>query len=407
MKIDVKAMYKCQVKVNPIMASFSLGPVPMAVYLKPTVEVGIGGLLKVSNVGVALTMGFQTQGHVGFDGGNNISGKRLSTATPLTPVYEAGGIAVTGKIGASLLIGPGAGSEKVGVIVGIGGDFSPLDMNVTGTLPLTAGASPCYSFEAAYTLGIIVSARAWLGPINFEGTYPIPALTGTWHYPNSPFHLPTDCDKVATPPESIIGSGVTKVGDNVTGSPDQMGYVDGFVPGAKTWVLSTGKISDAQGVPSYFASSSMGMPGDPGLSDLSGHQTYDAAGYTVTVVPTGHALKVKYVFASEEYPEFVDSSFNDVMAVFVNGTNCALVPDTTTPVSINTVNAGANSQYYIDNQTGASGYGTTYDGLTKPLVCSAPVTPGVPATVRIVVADASDSIYDSAVALLDQGIWSE
>ena len=116
---------------------------------------------------------------------------------------------------------------------------------------------------------------------------------------------------------------------------------------------------------------------------------------------------MKYVFASEEYPEYVGSSFNDVMAVFVDGTNCALVPGTATPVSINTVNAGANSQYYVDNQTGASGYGTTYDGLTKPLVCSAPVTPGVPATVRIVVADASDSIYDSAVALLDQGIWSE
>ena len=97
MKIDVKAMYACQVKVNPIMASFSVGPVPMAVYLKPTVEVGIGGLLKVSNVGVALTTGFQTQGHVGFDGGNNISGKPISTATPLTPVYEAGGIAITDR----------------------------------------------------------------------------------------------------------------------------------------------------------------------------------------------------------------------------------------------------------------------------------------------------------------------
>jgi hypothetical protein len=403
MKIDVKLLYKCQVTVNPIMATFS----GISIYLKPTVEVGVGGLLKVSNVGVALTTGFQTQGHVGFDGSNNISGKKLATATPLTPVYEAGGTAITGKISATVLIGPGAGSADVGVIVGIGGELSPLDMTVTFTLPLTAGASPCFSFEATYTIGAIVSARAWLGPISFEGTYPIPALTGTSPYANSPFHLPTDCDKVATPPESIIGSGVTKVGDNVTGSPDQMGYVDGFAPGTKTWVLSTGKISDAQGVPSYFASSSMGMPGDPTLSDLSGHQTYDAAGYTVTVVPTGHSLKVKYVFASEEYPEYVGTGYNDVMAVFVNGTNCALVPGTTTPVSINTVNAGANSQYYVDNQTGASGYGTTYDGLTTPLVCSAPVTPGVPATVRIVVADASDSIYDSAVALLDQGIWSE
>ena len=36
-----------------------------------------------------------------------------------------------------------------------------------------------------------------------------------------------------------------------------------------------------------------------------------------------------------------------------------------------------------------------------------PVTPGKPVTVRIALADASDGAFDSAVALLDGGIWSD
>ncbi len=47
------------------------------------------------------------------------------------------------------------------------------------------------------------------------------------------------------------------------------------------------------------------------------------------------------------------------------------------------------------------------DGLTTAFVCSVPVTPGVPVVIKVTVADASNAIYDSAVALLDGGIWSE
>ncbi len=64
---------------------------------------------------------------------------------------------------------------------------------------------------------------------------------------------------------------------------------------------------------------------------------------------------MRYVFASEEYPEYVGSSFNDVMAVFVDGQNCALVPGSQTPVSINTVNPGSNSQYYVDKNLAPPG----------------------------------------------------
>ena len=95
------------------------------------------------------------------------------------------------------------------------------------------------------------------------------------------------------------------------------------------------------------------------------------------------------------------------MVVRVNGTNCATVPGTSDPVSVNTINAQTNSAYYVDNATGAAGYGTSMDGLTTPLTCSVPVTPGQPVTVTIAVADSSDQVYDSAVALVDGGIWTD
>jgi hypothetical protein len=208
------------------------------------------------------------------------------------------------------------------------------------------------------------------------------------------------------PTDDVVGDGVTVVDDDITGTTDQWGKVEGFVPGQNTWALSTGRIANAVGSPSTFASTNLGLPGDATLEALSGFDTYDAASYSATVIPEGSVLNVRFIFASEEYPEYVGSSYNDVMAVFVNGTNCALVPGTQIPVAINTVNAGSNSQYYVDNRTGAAGYGTTMDGLTRPLTCSVPVVPGRPVTIEIAVADASDGIYDSAVALLDGGIWS-
>lgn len=125
------------------------------------------------------------------------------------------------------------------------------------------------------------------------------------------------------------------------------------------------------------------------------------------MVPAGPRLHARYVFASEEYPEYVGSRYNDVMAVYVNGQNCALVPGTSSPVSINTINDHTNAAYYVDNALGAAGYSTSMDGLTVPLACTVPVTPGQPVTIKIAVADASDSAYDSAVALIDGGILSD
>lgn len=252
-----------------------------------------------------------------------------------------------------------------------------------------------------------MTLAAWVSGFSFDATFDVPGLQGTFDWPGSPYHWPQDCTESDAPTDDVVGDGVTVIGDDLTGSSDQWGKVDGFVPGESTWVLSTGRIQDTVGEPSFFASTILGGAGDAELSALANATTYDAVAFSVTVVPNGETLKVRYAFASEEYPEYVGSQYNDVMAVLVDGQNCALVPGSSSPVSINTVNHLTNSAYYVDNSTGAAGYGTTMDGLTTPLTCSRPVTPGEPVTIKIAVADASDSVYDSAVALLDGGIWSE
>ena len=80
-------------------------------------------------------------------------------------------------------------------------------------------------------------------------------------------------------------------------------------------------------------------------------------------VPQGWEVSFKYVFASDEYPDYVCSTFNDAFGFFVSGpylndgtpaplppgatrlvySNIAIIPgtyDPEIPVTINTINSG-------------------------------------------------------------------
>ena len=407
MTAKMSVSVSCTIRLPKVMVKLPSGPVPMAFYFMPTAKVSVAGAIQVSNLGAAVTLGFAADGYVGFNGDNNFNGRLINEANLLTPQVDnvAGGL--TSKVGGDVLIGPGAGSEKVGVIAGIGGTFVPIDAKAMVVVPTTPGSSPCLTLDFGGQVGVLLSARAFLGPVDFKADYLIPGLSKKFSYLPEPWRWPTACDEVLNPSDDVLGDGVTKVEDGVDGDSAQWGYLDGFAPGSKAWVLSTGYISQATGTPGTTASSDLGRPGNAALSSYSGFGTFDAAAYRVKLIPTGDTLHVRYVFASEEYPEWVGSSYNDVMAVFVNGKNCAHVPGTTTPVSINSINDRTNASFYVDNRTGASGYNTSFDGLTSPLECSVPVVPGVPVDVEIAVADASDHILDTAVALLDKGIWSD
>ncbi len=397
----------CGLKLPRFFRNLSFYPVPVAIDAQPKAELSLLGKLAVKNLGGVVTAGFDTYGQLPIGGLPNLGGKLSFNTKATQPVSseEAGlGLLVDG----SVTFGPGLGSSDVGVIAGLSGNFSPLDATVSIVKVVNGGvSSTCAKVEAKVKTGLSATLKAWIPGYAQDYTVKIAPLQGAWDWPGSPFYYPTNCEDSQTPTNDVVGPGVTVVSDGVTGQANQFGKVNGFVPGQNTWVLSTGRVDDLVGVPSTFASTNLGGDGNAALSGLSGYPTYDASSYKVTLVPNGHTLVVRYAFGSEEYPEYVGSSYNDVMGVFVNGVNCALVPGTSTPVSINSINQYNNSQYYVDNSQGAAGYHTTLDGLTVPLECRVPVTPGKQVTVEIAVADASDHAYDSAVALLDGGIYSE
>lgn len=407
--VGTTASYSCDLKSPSLFKTLTTTPVPISVDLTPIAHFTVSGSVRVSNIGLSATAGVQVSGTMSFKSGASFTGSSTVNVVPLTPQVTANG-SVALKVGGDLIVGPGAGTPDAGVIAGVEGEFDPIDASFEPRFTASdARFNACVVTKAAFSRTLSLTARAWLGDWDVSKKIDLPAFSGSTPYPGTPFYLPAGCDNLpgGGTPDSLLGTGVTKVDDSTSGSSDQWGHVDGFVPGKKTWVLSTGLIADALGSPSKFASTGIGGPGDADLTKLAGYPTYDAASYQVTVVPTGTSLHVRYVFASEEYPEYVGSSYNDVMAVWVNGSNCATVPGTDQAVSVNTVNANTNSAYYVDNSTGAAGYSTSMDGLTTPLTCTVPVTPGKPVTVKISVADTSDNIYDSAVALVDGGIWTD
>lgn len=407
--VKTSGNYKCNISIFKLFKTLTLTPVPISIMLTPTAQVTVGGAYEVSNMGLTASAGLSFAGSLSAKSGASFDGHAVLSAEPLDPKVTANA-SVALKVGGELILGPGAGTAEAGVIAGISGEVYPIDASFEPFFQAQDSRyNLCTVTKLAFTRGVNLIAKAWIGTWSFSDKITLPALQGTTPYFGSPWYLPNHCDQLQGDgaPDSLLGAGVTKTSESSTGSPDQAGFVPGFAPGKKTWVLSTGRVSDATGQPSAFASSQLGLPGDSDLSALSGSPTYDAASYEVTVVPAGPRLHARYVFASEEYPEYVGSRYNDVMAVYVNGQNCALVPGTSSPVSINTINDHTNAAYYVDNALGAAGYSTSMDGLTVPLACTVPVTPGQPVTIKIAVADASDSAYDSAVALIDGGILSD
>lgn len=168
-------------------------------------------------------------------------------------------------------------------------------------------------------------------------------------------------------------------------------------------ILTSGDASIANGSVNTveYAGADNSGGGDSSLSGLiGGAETYDAASLTFrfTVPASANNLYFNYVFASEEYNEWVYKGFNDVFGFFLDGQNIALLPGTSTPVSVDNVNNSAFSSQYRDNSPGP--FATEYDGLTRVLQAQKlALDPNVEHTIKLAIADTGDHIYDSAVFL--------
>lgn len=226
--------------------------------------------------------------------------------------------------------------------------------------------------------------------------------------------------------EELVGGGVVISNAQLFSDPIAQGFFDGTNANIgldSGIVLTTGRAIDAQG-PNSSAGVSWdnSQPGDPLLNALAGQSTEDRCELRFDVTPFSDTMVFRYVFASDEYPEYVCANFNDVFGFFVSGIdpaggtyndyNVALIPGTTLPVAINTVNPGvpgsngnlancqslAYAQYYNSNNNIGSG-SIEYDGFTVVFTAVIPVVKCETYTLRLMIGDAGDGLWDSGVFL--------
>ncbi len=244
--------------------------------------------------------------------------------------------------------------------------------------------------------------------------------------------------------QGISVSNVTFNGQPATAINDQVGSFNGVQSNIgldSGIVICTGKVEMIEG-PNMFSGTTVSPASpnntaDPDLAFAVATQRCVAA-LEFDFIPTGDSIQFRFVFGSEEYPEYVCSQFNDAFGFFLSGpgingpfthqaVNLAVVPGTNVPVAINTVNPGtagafgtpsrcaaadpnwqSNSIYYVDNPEPNPFNPTTtveLDGFTVPLTARAAVQCGQTYHIKMVIAHGGDASLDSAV-LIDAGSFS-
>lgn len=222
---------------------------------------------------------------------------------------------------------------------------------------------------------------------------------------------------------------VDQIGNFTNGGSTNIGIDAGLV-------LSTGNAPDVQyadqtssgqypsGYPSYTES----YDSDPDLNNIGGGGSYNCAVLEFDFIPEGSYISFSYVFASSEYPGWVDSPYNDVFGFFLSGpgingpysnsaVNIATIPNSSTPVSINTVNGGpgpssgcpngngTNMEYYVDNC--ASGALIPFGGFTVVLTAEHEVVCGETYHIKLAIGDIDDVNWDSAIFLQKNSLLSD
>ena len=195
-------------------------------------------------------------------------------------------------------------------------------------------------------------------------------------------------------------------------------------------VMTTGyalRAFDADTVPGFFFLDQ--NVNDPDMLSISNQgMLNDCAFIEFDVVINADAVAFNYVFASNEYPSFTCSVFNDAFGLFISGPgidgpysngakNIATIPDSEIPVAINTINSGMSSfpgneincenanpnwqedsNYFVDNEDGDSSE-VAFPGYTLNLEAYQDIIYGEQYHFKFGICDVSDGAWDSGVFL--------
>lgn len=190
-------------------------------------------------------------------------------------------------------------------------------------------------------------------------------------------------------------------------------------------ILTNGRVSDIPKANTFHGTGyivDLNQQTDPDLEALQPNvDYYDIAVLEFDFTPTSDEISFDYVFASDEYcsgPAF-STDARDVFAFVISGPgitgnlpsggrNIAVLPDGVTPVNTLTVDNTNNTSLFVPNRplTGIDVCGSTppaaldfveFDGFTVPLTARADVIPCETYHLKLIIADAGDQFYHSAV----------
>jgi hypothetical protein len=206
---------------------------------------------------------------------------------------------------------------------------------------------------------------------------------------------------------------------------DDLGLDGGIVLSTGNAVSANGPNQQSQVTTQFFTA------GDDDLDASIDYVTFDAASIEFDFETSSSDLfALEFVLGSEEYPEFIGSMFSDAFGIFISeidtdldpdigevpqniarmenifDMDCALVGD---EIKLWAMTPFTNPCLYVDNSlqtnnddlvdvyANLDGDDIEYDGFSRPLRLTIPVQPHAKYHIKIVIADTSDTKFDSGL----------
>ena len=232
--------------------------------------------------------------------------------------------------------------------------------------------------------------------------------------------------------EILLGEGVTATNITYTGSLAQLGLLEN---GSGVFSVESGLMlnTDDATCEGFCGDCLGGSVPDQDLLDVANsvppliNQTFTVSSVNDVCIlefdfeAGGDSIAFNYVFGSDEYLTYVNTTYNDIFAFFLSGPgitgpyaspagfpdgaiNIAQVPesDPLLPVTISSVNNVTNSDYYINNPAQE---GICTNGYTTTFTAAAAVQCGETYHIKLAIADGTDTALESFV-VLESGSFS-
>jgi gliding motility-associated-like protein len=264
-----------------------------------------------------------------------------------------------------------------------------------------------------------------------DGTNEFEGFAGSWECSSEPCSAPTPLEIDSNPEDDLLATTLSTAAtvvtiDTIICANTAYGlYTGGDGSGLgleKGLVMTSGSVGNVSQPATFFTSVNNNFPGDADLDFLSdtlstGAASQDACIVEVDVFVASEELQFEYVFGSEEYPDFINSTtFVDIFALLISGpgingspnmnnqVNMAVLPNAAgTQVQITDVNHEQNWEFYRNNEFGQAanavygGLTSDFMGVKKSLTASYPVIPCNTYHLKFAIADRGDGSYDSGV----------